>query len=192
SGQSRRRARSRRRGSRRAEAGRRWPGTSRSSALHQIDIVDRDRAAVTEEDHEDGKTDRGLRRRDRQHEQRIDLADDVAEMGRERHQVDVDREQNELDRHQDDDDVLAVEENAGDAEREQDGGDAQVMAEADGHVLLPSPCPVLTLTISIAVSGVRAFCTGMLWRLTRTRWCNVSTMAPTMATSSTMPAPSKK
>src|ERR1700687_5300994 len=78
-------------------------------ALHQIDVFDRDRAAVAVIGDQDGKPDRGFRRRDREHNQRVDLADDVAEEGRERHQVDVDREQDELDRHQDDDDVLAVE-----------------------------------------------------------------------------------
>ena len=68
-----------------------------------------------------------------------DLADEVAEMGRERHQVDVDREQDELDRHQDDDDVLAVDEDAEDAEREQDRGDDEIMAEPDDHG--PDPLP---------------------------------------------------
>ena len=49
------------------------------SALHQIDVFDRDRAAVAEIDDEDGKPDRGFRRRDREHEQREDLADEIAE-----------------------------------------------------------------------------------------------------------------
>ena len=50
------------------------------SALHQIDVFNRDRAAVAEIDHQNGKPDGGFRRRDREHEQREDLADDVAEM----------------------------------------------------------------------------------------------------------------
>ena len=52
-------------------------------------------------------------------------------MGRKRDQVDVDREQHQLDRHQDDDDVLAVQEDAEDPEREQDRGDRQIMGQAD-------------------------------------------------------------
>src|SRR5580704_3365717 len=125
-------------------------------AFHQIDVFDRDRAAIAEIGDEDGEPDGGFRRRHREHDERIDLADDVAEEGRERHQVDVDREQDELDRHQDDDDVLAVEKNSQNADREQDGGDRQIMAEPDGHDGPPSPCPDLTLTISIAVSRRRA------------------------------------
>src|SRR5271166_3175655 len=102
------------------------------SALHQVDIFNRDRTAVAEVDDENGKTDRGLRGGYREHQQRVNLADDVAEMGGERHQVDVDGEQDQFDRHQDDDHVLAVQEDAENPEREQDGGDREVMSEPDG------------------------------------------------------------
>ena len=47
-------------------------------------------------------------------------------------------EQDQLDRHQDDDDVLAVEDDAGDADREQDRRDDEVMGEADDHAAIPS------------------------------------------------------
>src|SRR5664279_4365064 len=157
------------------------------STLHQIDVFDRDRAAVAVIDHEDGEPDGGFRRRHREHQERVDLPDDVAEMAGKRDQIDVDREQYQLDRHQDDDHVLAVEEDAENPEREQDRGNREIMSEPDGHVLLPRPCPLRTLTISIAVAGVRAFCSGMFCRRTRTRCCSVSTMAPTMATSRIMP-----
>src|SRR5580698_5958266 len=122
-------------------------------ALQEVDIFHGDRAAVAEIGDEDGETDRGFGGSDGEHDERIDLADDVAEEGRERHQVAVDGEQNELDRHQDDDDVLAVEKDAEHAEREQGGAYHQIVAEPDGH---HSPCPDLTLTTSIAVSGRRA------------------------------------
>src|SRR5580692_6665188 len=112
-------------------------------ALHQIDVFDRDRAAVAEIGDQDGEADGRLRRRHREHNERIDLADDVAEEGRERHQVDVDGEQDELDRHQNNDDVLAVEEDAQDPEREQDRGDRQVMAEPDDHGSPLKPLPRL-------------------------------------------------
>src|ERR1700730_10217709 len=81
-------------------------------ALHQIDVLTRDRAAVAEIGDEDGEPDRGFRRRHGQHDQRVDLSDDIAEETRERDQINVDREQDELDGHQDDDDVLTVEEDA--------------------------------------------------------------------------------
>src|SRR5690349_8930410 len=164
------------------------------SALHQIDVFDRDRTAIAVINHQDGKPDRGFGGGDRQHQECEDLADDVAEKGRERDQVDVDSEQDQLDRHQDDDDVLAVQEDAEDAEREQDGADGKVMSEPDGHFTHSAasascrPCPDATLRSAIAIAGVRAFCTLMSCRLTFALWRSVSTMAPIMATSSTAPA----
>src|ERR1043166_707881 len=148
-------------------------------ALHQIDVFDRDRAAVAIEHDQDGEPDGGLGRRNGQHQQREDLPDQVAEERGERHQVDVDGEQDQLDRHQDDDDVLAVDEDAEDPEREQDRGDREVVPEPDGHV---RPCPGVTFTTSIAVSRVRATCAAGFCRLTGTRWRRVSTIAPNKAT----------
>src|SRR5574339_521892 len=132
-------------------------GIMRMSALHQIDVLNRDGAAIAEENNKNGEADGGFRRRDRQYEKREDLADDVAEMRGKRDQIDIDREQDELDRHQDDDDVLAVQEDAEDPEREQDGGNREIMSKPDGHRLLPSPCPVRALTTSIDMAGVRSF-----------------------------------
>src|SRR5262249_25727854 len=54
-------------------------------ALHQVHVFDRDRAAVAEIDHEDGKPDRGFGGRHGEHDQREHLADQIAQMGRERH-----------------------------------------------------------------------------------------------------------
>src|SRR5207244_4476607 len=128
---------------------------------------------------------------DREHQHGKDLADDIAEEGRERHQVDVYREQDQLDRHQDDDDVLAVEEYAEDSEREQDRGDREIMSEPDGHFTHSAasaswrPWPEATLRTLMASSGVRAFCTLMSCRLIYALCLSVSTMAPIMATSST-------
>jgi hypothetical protein len=39
--------------------------------------------------------------------------------------------QHQLDRHQDDDDVLAIEKNAEHPQREQDGGKSEIMRQAD-------------------------------------------------------------
>ena len=50
-------------------------------------------------------------------------------IGREGDQVDVHREQDQLDRHQHQDDVAAIEEDAEHADREQDRGDGEIMAE---------------------------------------------------------------
>src|SRR5450759_798110 len=162
--------------------------------LHQIDVFNRDRAAVAEVHHQHRKTDRRFRRRHREHEQREHLTDDVAEEGRKRHQVDIDREQDQFDRHQDDDDVLAVEEDAENPCREQDRANREVMSKTYRHCTHSAasascrPWPEATLRTLIAISGVRAFCTLMSWRLILALWRNVSTMAPIIATSSTMPA----
>src|SRR5256885_14420669 len=155
------------------------------SALHQVDVFDRDRAAVAVIDHQDREPDRGFGGRNGQHQKREHLADKVSKEGRERHQVDVHGEQNQLNRHQDDDDVLAVDEDAEDPEGEQNRGDREVVAEPDRHV---SPCPGRTFTTSIASALVRRTCAPMSWRLTRSLWRKVSTIAPTIATSSTTPA----
>src|SRR5690606_28248102 len=146
------------------------------STLHHVDVLDRDRAAVAEEDHENGEPDRRLGGRDGEHEQREHLPDQVAERGREGDEVDVDRKQDELDRHEDDDHVLAVEEDAEDAQREQDRRDGEEMRDADGHC--QSPLPVSTFLISIAVAGVRATWAEMSCRLTLGLWRSVNTMAP--------------
>src|SRR6266478_8145932 len=164
------------------------------SALHQIDVFNRDRAAVAEVNHQHGKTDRSFRGGDREHDQRKHLADDIAEEGRERYQIEVDGEQDQLDRHQDDDDVLTVEEDAEDPRREQDRADSQIMSKPDRHRTHSAasasckPCPGATLRTDMASSGVRAFCTLMSCRLTFALWRKVNTMAPIIATSNTMPA----
>src|SRR5258707_4467680 len=162
------------------------------SALHQIDVFDRDRAAVAIEHDKNSEPDRRFGRGNRQNEQRIDLSHDVAHMRRERDQINIDGKQDQLDRHQDDDDVPAVEKNPEDPEREQDCSDRKIVTKANGHVLLPSPCPDRTFTISIDAAGIRATCSPISWRRTRTRCCSVSMMAPTIATSTIMPAASKK
>src|SRR4051812_43721844 len=117
------------------------------SALHQIDVFDGDRTAIAEEYDQHSKTDRRFGGGDGENQQRENLADDVVKEGRERHEVDVDRKQDQLDRHQNDDDVLAVDEDAEDAEREQDRGDREIVPQTDGHSAASrggasaSPCP---------------------------------------------------
>src|ERR1700722_16565040 len=166
-------------------------------ALHQIDVFDLDRAAAAIVHHQYRQADRRFRRGHREHNQRIDLADNVAEEARERHQVDVHRKKDQFDRHQDDNDVLAVEKDTENPQCEQHRPDRKIMSETDRHCTHSgasascSPCPEATLRTLIASSGVRAFCTLMSCRLTLALWRSVSTMAPIMATSSTMPAISK-
>jgi len=56
--------------------------------FNQIDVFNRDRAAIAVIGDQDRQADRGLGRRNREHDQGIDLADDVAEEARERDKVD--------------------------------------------------------------------------------------------------------
>src|SRR5437879_3005884 len=160
------------------------------SALHRRGVVNGDGAAVAEESDQDGQANGGLGGRDGEHEHGEDLPDHVAEVGGEGHQVDVHGEQDQLHRHQDDDDVLAVHEDSEHAHGEQDRGDREVVRQADGHASIPSPG--LGETMRMPVAGVRSTWSMITWRLTPGLWRSVSTMAPIIATSSTMPAAWKK
>src|SRR5206468_465702 len=100
-------------------------------------------------------------------------------------EIDVYREQDQLDRHQHQDHVAAIEENAEHADREQDRRDGQVMREGD-HSFIPSPTSGwVSRTASF---GRRAFCRDTFCgRVSlRRRW--VSTIAPIIATSRIRPA----
>src|SRR5580704_5930126 len=154
------------------------------SALHHVDVLNRDGAAVAEIDHKNGKPDCRFGGGDGEHEQGEDLADQIAQIGREGHEIDAHRQEDQFHRHQDDDDVLAVEENAHHPDGEQDSGDSQVIGQPDGH----APAPGLRSCMSTAMAAVRAFWTEITWRRTPGRDRNVSTMDPIIATSSTMPA----
>src|SRR5215469_1267579 len=169
-----------------AISGRNTTATAKASALHHVDVFDPDRATVAEIDDEDREADRGFGRRHRQHEHREGLADEVVQKDREGDEIDADREQHELDRHQHDDDVLAIEKNPENSEREEDRGDGQVMWEADQHQSLPAPTG--TLTTSTVSAGRRASCAAIDCRLTSARWRRVRTIAPIIATSRMSPA----
>src|SRR5580700_3989159 len=147
--------------------GRKTTATAKTSALHHVDVLDPDRTAIAEIDDEDGQAYRRFRRRYGQHEHREGLADEIVQKDREGDEIDADREQHQLDRHQHDDHVLAVEEDAEDPEREQDRGYRQVMREADQHQSLPAPSG--TLTTSTVSARLRASCAEIDCRLTSAR-----------------------
>ena len=149
-------------------------------------VVNRDGAAIAEIDDEDGKPDRGFRCRDRQNEKRKNLPCEISEIDRKRHKIDVHREQDQLDGHQDDDDILAVDENAEHADREEQRGQDQIMRT--GRQSRHTPCPGLTSSSSMASAGTRLTCRRMDCRRTPVRWRSVRTMAPIIATSRISPA----
>ena len=66
---------------------------------------------------------------DGQDEEHEDLPRHVAQVARERDEIEVDREQHELDGHEQDDDVLPVEEDARHADGEQDGAQHEKMRQ---------------------------------------------------------------
>ena len=145
--------------------------------------------AVAEIDDDDGEADGGLRGGDGEHDQGEDLADQVAMKRGEGDEIEVYRKQHQLDAHQNDDHVLAVQEDTEDAEREQDRGDGEIMGQSDGH---DSPLPDWTSTSSTASSRVRPTCAEIFCRFTSRLCWRVSTMAPTMATSRMRPAASNR
>mmetsp|Transcript_22261 Transcript_22261/g.35403 ORF Transcript_22261/g.35403 Transcript_22261/m.35403 type:complete len:202 (-) Transcript_22261:5167-5772(-) len=87
-------------------------------AFHHVDVFDRDGATVPEEGDQDRQADGGFCGGYGHYEERKDLAGEVTEVRRKRHQVDVHRQQDEFDRHQQDDDVLPVQEEAENADDE--------------------------------------------------------------------------
>lgn len=100
-------------------------------SFKRADILDRNRAFVAEEDDENGKADGCFRRRDRENEHGEHLPRQVVQERREGNKVDGDRQQDKLDRHQNNDDVAAVKKDAEDTQREQDAGNEQEIFHAD-------------------------------------------------------------
>src|SRR5690606_21038895 len=105
------------------------------SALQRIDAGHVDRAPVAEQGDQDRQADRGLGRGHGQDEEHEHLSRGVAQVARERDEVDVHRQQQQLDAHQQHDHVLAVDEDARDRDAEQDRAQGEEMSEgqAGGH-----------------------------------------------------------
>src|SRR5689334_17760454 len=61
-------------------------------SLHHINVFHSDGAAVAVIRHQNGQADSRLRRRDGEHENREDLPDQIVQIHRERHQVDIHRQ----------------------------------------------------------------------------------------------------
>src|SRR5436190_21348767 len=120
-----------------SSAGERVVAMSCCSALERVELVDGDGRARSEQHDEDGEADGRLRGGDGEDEEDEDLAGHRigarlrVEVVRERDEVQVDGEQHQLDRHQQHDQVLAIEEDADHRQREQDRADGEVVAERD-------------------------------------------------------------
>src|SRR4051812_15930797 len=88
------------------------------SVLQQVGVVDRSRAAGTEDRHDDGQADDDLGRGHDHHEERDHLTVEVAVDAGERDEAEVHRVEHQLDAHEDDDRVAAYQD-AGGADAEE-------------------------------------------------------------------------
>src|SRR5687767_12263231 len=151
---------------------------STASASHRVQFFDVDAAPLAEQHHQDRKADRRFGRSHGENEEHEHLAVDVAEEARERDEVEVDREQHQFDTHQQQDDVLAVEEDPRDADREQDAREGQHLWQRDHSRFSGS-----TLTMRTRSSRRTATCFLTSWTFCPVRLRIVSTIAVTIATS---------
>src|SRR5690606_5707371 len=110
----------------------------RASTLERVEFLGADRAAVAEQQHEDGQADGGFGRGHGQDEEHEHLAMHVAQVVREGYEVHVDGQQHQLDGHEQHDQVLAVEEDPDHRQREQDRADREKVSECQSHDALPS------------------------------------------------------
>src|SRR5512138_239759 len=154
-------------------------------AFHFIELFDVDALLLTEQDHENGETDRRLGRRDRHDEEHVHLPIQVAELARERDEVEVDRKEHQLDAHEQQDHVLAVQENARDAEREQQACQHQYELELDHASFSAS-----ILTRRTRSCARTATCAATSCCFAPRRWRIVSVIAATIASSSSTAASS--
>src|SRR5579864_1735614 len=155
------------------------------SALEGIQVFDVDAAPLAEQHHQDRQPDRRLGRRHGENEEHEYLTVDVVQVTREGDEVEVRSEQQQLDAHEQQYHVLAVEEDPGDREREHHGRECQELCQAD-H----GPFSASIFTIRRRSSGRTATCRLMSWYLSPARRRMVSEMAATIATSSSMAASS--
>jgi hypothetical protein len=102
------------------------PG-AQGSTPHRVEVLDVDGISISEQHHEYREPDRRLRRGDRKDKEDEYLAGDIAvEVGK-GDKVHIHGEQHQFDAHQQDNDVLPVDEDTGDAETEKYGPDEQKM-----------------------------------------------------------------
>src|SRR5438552_4003714 len=172
--------------------------------LELVELVDVDRRAVAEQHDQDREADRRLGSGDREDEEDEDLpghlVGDHRQEVRERDEVQVHREQHQLDAHQQHDEVLAVQKDANHRQREQDRAERQVVAERDGaeaHALSPPGAAGGAAGNSIvgfiftmrSRSALRALsCSAGLRYFVSLRLRNVSAIAAMLATSSSTAA----
>src|SRR5688572_6172119 len=101
------------------------------STFQPVEILDVDGIDAAEEHDQYREPDRRLRGGNRQDEEDEYLPGSVAQEMRESDEIHVDGEQHELDRHQEDDHVLAVQEDPDDRNGEKNGREHEIVRERD-------------------------------------------------------------
>src|SRR5271165_3281939 len=150
----------------------------RPSALQRVEIFDVDAAPLAEQHDQNRESDGRFGRRDTQNEEHEDLSVDVAQESRKSDKIEIDREQHQLNAHQQDDDVLAIQEHACDRDREQDARQRQNLREADHGRFSAGILTTRTRSLARTATCAETFC-----GLPPMRGRSVSTMAATLATS---------
>src|SRR5438445_11204759 len=101
--------------------------------LKRVEFVDVDAGLVTEQQHQYGQTDGGFGSSDGQDEKHKNLARHVVQVVGKRHEIHVDRQQHQLNRHEQHDQVLAVQKNTNDRQRKQHAAQRKKMSQAQYH-----------------------------------------------------------
>ncbi len=102
----------------------------------RFDLVDVERVPGAEDGDDDGQAYGGFSRGHHHDEEDEDLPADLMPLVREGDEGQVDGVEHQLDRHEDGDDV-ALDEEGGNAEREEDGAEHEIVGDRDNHVRTP-------------------------------------------------------
>ena len=100
-----------------------------SLAFQHVKILDVDRSLGAEQHNQDGEADGRFGSSNRQNEKYKYLPVRVAEEAGEGNKVKVRRQQHQFDTHQQQDDILPIQENAGDADHKQDSRQRQIAGQ---------------------------------------------------------------
>ena len=137
-----------------------------------------DGVAVAEQRDQNRQPDRGFGRGHGQDEKHEHLSRNVVQIMRERDEVDIGRQQHQLDAHQQHNHVLSIQEDAGDTDREQYRSQGEVTGQAYHSLLSAS---ILTTRRRSALRTCT--CLPGVWYLVISRRRMVSAIAATIATS---------
>src|SRR6185312_3715121 len=156
-----------------------------ASASQGIQVFDVDAAPLAEQHDQDGEPDRRFRRRHGEHEEYEHLAVDIAQHPGEGDEVEVGGQQQQLHAHEEQDDVLAVEEDAGHREGEEHPREGEEVRQSD-HVRFSAS----TLTMRTRSAARTDTWREISWTLRPCRRRMVREMAATIATRSSTAASS--